>query len=133
VPDYIKSKLDMLLANLPDNTSDITQWSRFAGYYSNDTEGWKTIAVPACKLASELLKKERTRVFCSLNPSSTEARSHPVGSVDPYYQHEVDKAIELHDKENEDALKSYREWMVEASINELEYAKGRAEEDLDNE
>jgi len=132
VPQYIKQQLDPLRDSVPSDVHEITKWSRFAGYYDNDSSEWRIIAMPSCGLASKLPKKDRVRVFCSLNPTSTGVRSSPVGSIDPYYEEEVEKAKTLLDKETETSLLSYREWMLEASMSELEYARGRAEEDFGN-
>ena len=132
VPQYIKQQLDLLWDNVPSDVREITKWSRFAGYYDNDSSEWRIIAVPTCGLASKLPKKNRVRVFCSLNPTNTGVRSSSVGSVDLYYEEEVEKAKTRLENETEASLLSYRKWMLDVSMSELEWARGRAEEDFGN-
>lgn len=133
VPSYIGSKLAMLLEHPPTSAREITRWTYFAGFYDNESAAWLTIARPACKLASTMTKKERIRIFCSLNPISTGVRSIPVGGVDPYYLQGLDKAVAALENEKDPDLLSYRKWMVDVATSELEYAKGRAEEDFRHE
>jgi hypothetical protein len=53
-----------------------------------------------------------------------------VGGVDPYYLQGLEKAVAALANEKDPDLLSYRKWMVEVATSELEYAKGRAEEDF---
>ena len=132
VPNYIQTKLENLSQQTsPPEIIKVLQWSRFAACYKNDSNEWRKIAKPACTLASTLPKKNRIEVFHSLQ-NIHEAHSRAIGSVNPYYEQKVNKATELLDKETEESLKPYREWMLECSKIELQYHKERVEEDFNH-
>lgn len=127
IPDIVARKLNSL-----KNESDVNNiliWSRFAGCYSNDSPYWRTIASPACKLASTLSSKGEMRIYHSLNRIHTGIRNVPLDRVDPYWEDQVKRAELLLETETDNNILGYRREELKQARYNLQDAIERFEEE----
>jgi hypothetical protein len=101
--------------------------AELAAIHSDDSQEWHKIAEPICKKALLLNRNDRESIYFTLyHGDRTTALYKMPGQVNDHYYQALKKARKLLEDEKSEALKEYREWVLERAEKILRHEKEMA-------
>ncbi|HVZ39744.1 MAG TPA: hypothetical protein VHI13_10740 [Candidatus Kapabacteria bacterium] len=111
----------------------LAQLACLASAYSETSLAWAAIANPICRMAIDMNRDDRMRIYSGLTRKESGVISSGPGEVPDYYIQRLDDAVRMLQGEPlTSPLRGYREWAVEVAEAELQWERGRAEEDAND-
>lgn len=96
-----------------------------------ETDGWRDYVSTICRYCENLSQKERYYIYAGFQPKIMTSWRQ-IGAVSQDLVDAVGNAQVLFDKEKDNQLKEYRQWVLQCVKNELEKVKDSVEEELHN-
>jgi hypothetical protein len=129
-PDLVVEKLRH--PKIRENPRTIYQWSKFAGYYPDNSSAWRKIAHEACSQAIQFNERNKHSIFHALKNPESRAWISNIGEVPAHFEIAVETAKQNLESETDSVLISFRQWMLKLAeaelINEIERLKEEIEE-----
>lgn len=126
---------DLVVEKLTDpkireNPRKIYQWSKFAGYYPDDSPAWRKIAHEACSLAVRFDDRHKYSIFHALTNPDPKMSISTIGEVPANFQMVVETAQQRLKAETDSILIPFREWMLQLAQAELTSEIERVKEEI---
>ncbi|WP_189525213.1 ATP-binding protein [Nostoc sp. 'Peltigera membranacea cyanobiont' 232] len=118
-------------ARIRENPRKIYQWSKFAGYYPDDSPAWRKIAHEACSLAVRFDDRHKYSIFHALKNSEPKMSISTIGEVPANFQMAVETAQQRLEAETDSILIPFREWMLQSAQAELTSEIERVKEEIE--
>lgn len=127
---------DLVVEKLTDpkireNPRKIYQWSKFAGYYPDDSPAWRKIAHEACSLAVRFDDRHKYSIFHALTNPDPKMSISTIGEVPANFQMAVETAQQRLKAETDSILIPFREWMLQLAQVELTSEIERVKEEIE--
>lgn len=118
-------------SKIRENTQEIYRWSKFAGYYPEESATWRKIAHEACSLAIQFDDSNKYSILQALTNPKPKTWMSSIGTVAAIFEVEVETAQQKLETESFSVLKPYWEWRLQLAQVELERETERVKEEIE--
>ncbi|MEA5553853.1 ATP-binding protein [Anabaena cylindrica UHCC 0172] len=118
-------------SKIRENTQEVYRWSKFAGYYSEESPTWRKIAHEVCSLAVHFDDSDKYLILQALTNPKPKTWMSSIGTVAAIFEVEVETAEQKLETENDSVLKPYWEWRLQLAQVELERQTELVKEEIE--
>ncbi len=116
--------------DMRDNPEQLYYLAKLAGYYSEDSSGWRMIAHSVCSLAMQFRERDRYSIFHALQNPEAKVWMSNLGQVAPNFEQDVETVRQQLETEPDQSLVPYWQWRLRSAEMDLEHERERVKEDI---